>query len=160
MSKTSERHVGILNELRDGDSRFGTWVRENLGAVSLVSWEWGRATFLWDLEADGRFLMGDGVMFGGHISSVGDHVAAIAAMTVLEGEGQRFRTSRLETQFFRPVMKPRIDIEARVVNTSRSLIHIEADYRTPADKLAVRVNAVQVRRQKPTADESLSAPKP
>ena len=43
-------------------------------------------------------------------------------------------------------MMPRAVIEGRVTNASKSLIHVEADFITPDDKLAVRINAVQVRR--------------
>jgi acyl-coenzyme A thioesterase PaaI-like protein len=90
--------------------------------------------------------MPDGVMFGGHVASVADHVAGLVSMSVLAESTERFRTSRLETNFFRPVMKSLIRIEARIVNLSKSLIHAEADFLTPEDKLAVRINAAQVRR--------------
>ena len=80
------------------------------------------------------------------MASVADHVAGLAAMTVLEAEDDRFRTSRLETNFFRPLTAPTIRIEGRALNVAKTLIHIEADFRNAEDKLAARVVAVQVRR--------------
>ena len=105
---------------------------------------------LW--EIDDRFVMPDGVMFGGHVASVADHVAGLAAMTVLKSNDERFRTSRLETNFFRPIMQPKAAIEARVVNASRSLIHVEADFLSGDGKLAARVNAVQMKRKEGIRD--------
>ena len=141
---TSDRHTAILDGYKDGRSRFNDWAREKLGALRLESWRWGHVMLVWDV--DDRFLMPDGVMFGGHVASVADHVAGLAAMTVLEAEDDRFRTSRLETNFFRPLTAPTIRIEGRTVNVSKSLIHVEADFRNAAGKLAARIAAVQVRR--------------
>lgn len=141
---TSERHTDILNGYKSGGSRFNEWSREMLGDFTLLSWSWGALLMRWDI--DGRFIMPDGVMFGGHIASVADHVAGLAAMTVLADNKERFRTSRLETNYFRPLTAPVAMIEARVTNASKTLIHVEADFRNGEDKLAVRVNAVQVRR--------------
>jgi len=143
-AKTSERHAGILDGYKSGDSRFNKWCEEKLGTIRLTHWEWGRLSMVW--EIDERFLMPDGVMFGGHIASVADHVAGLAAMTVLEANEDRFRTSRLETNYFRPLTKPKAMIEARVVNASKSLIHVEADFTNAAGKLAVRIAAAQVKR--------------
>ena len=144
MAKTSERHTELLNGFQEGNSRFVQWAREHFGDIRLASWEYGRISMVW--EIDDRFLMQDGVMFGGHVSSVADLVTSLVAMTALEDPKDRFRTSRLETNFFRPVMKPRLRIEGRVVNASKSLIHVEADFFNAEDKLAARIDAVQVRR--------------
>lgn len=141
---TSERHTDILNGYREGGSRFNEWARENLGDLVLTDWEWGRIAMRWDIGD--RFVMPDGVMFGGHIASVADHVAGLVAMTVLEANEERFRTSKLEVNYFRPVMRPFVEIDAQVVNASKTLIHVEADFMTEEEKLAVRVSAVQVRR--------------
>lgn len=144
MMKTSDRHTEILDGYRRGDGRFNKWCEEKLGTFRLIHWEWGKLSMVW--EIDDRFVMPDGVMFGGHVASVADHVAGLAAMTVLEANEDRFRTSRLETNFFRPVMKPKASIEARIVNASKSLIHVEADILNAEGKLAVRVAAVQMKR--------------
>lgn len=141
---TSERHTDILNGYKAGGSRFNEWAEEKLGSFILTHWEWGAITLRWDI--DDRFVMPDGVMFGGHIASVADHVAGLTAMTVLIDSKERFRTSRLETNYFRPLTMPLAVIEGRVTNASKSLIHVEADFLNADNKLAVRMNAVQVRR--------------
>lgn len=142
---TSERHTDILNGYKAGGSRFNDWARANLGDLNLVSWSFGRISMVW--EIDDRFVMPDGVMFGGHVASVADHVAGLVAMTVLEDSAERFRTSKLESNFFRPVMAPLVKIEGRVINASKTLIHVEADFRNAEDKLAVKIAAIQARRQ-------------
>ncbi len=142
--KTSARHTDMLNGYKSGGSRFNEWARNALGHFTLTRWQWGELHFVWDI--DDRFIMPDGVMFGGHIASVGDHIAALAAMSVLADERERFRTSRLETSFFRPLTAPKATIDARVTNASKSLIHVEADIKNADDKLAARIAAVQIRR--------------
>ena len=144
MPKTSERHSEILNGYKRGDTRFNEWAEKNLGAFRLTRWSWGELEMAW--EIDDRFVMPDGVMFGGHVASAADHVVGLAAMTVLENNEDRFRTSRLETTFFRPIVKPRAAIKARIVNQSKSLIHVEADFSNAEGKLAARVAAVQMKR--------------
>ncbi len=141
---TSERHTDILNGYKSGGSRFNEWAQEKLGTFILTSWEWGALTMRWDI--DDRFVMPDGVMFGGHIASVADHVAGLTTMTVLTDNKERFRTSRLVTNYFRPLTMPVATIEGRVVNASRTLIHAEADFYNADEKLAVRMEVVQVRR--------------
>ncbi|MGE0409844.1 MAG: PaaI family thioesterase [Amphiplicatus sp.] len=145
MMKTSERHTDILNGYKAGGSKFHEWVSVHLGDLKLLSWSFGRLSMLWTI--DDKFVMPDGVMFGGHIASVADHVAGLVAMSALEANDERFRTSRLEVNFFRPVTKPLLRIEARVVNLSKTLIHVEADFLNAEDKLAARIDAVQVRRR-------------
>lgn len=144
VEKTSERHSAILDEYKAGGSRFNAWAEEKLGAFTLTDWSWGAISMRWDI--DERFVMPDGVMFGGHIASVADHVAGLAAMTVLTDSKERFRTSRLETNYFRPLGMPLATIEGRVTNASKSLIHLEADFLNADGKLAARIYAVQVRR--------------
>ena len=106
---TSERHTDILNGYKAGGSRFNEWADEKLGSLTLTHWEWGELQLRWDI--DERFVMPDGVMFGRHIASVADHVAGLTAMTVLTDNKERFRTSRLETNYFRPLTMPLATIE-------------------------------------------------
>ena len=141
---TSSRHTKMLNGHLDGTSPFKKWVSETLGDIQLREWSWGEVSLHWRM--DDKFIMPDGVMFGGHIAAVADHIVALGAMTVLTRDDERFRTSRLETNFFRPLTKPHADIHVRVTNASKSLIHVEADFINHLDKLAVRVHAVQMRR--------------
>jgi uncharacterized protein (TIGR00369 family) len=145
MPTTSERHAGILDGYKRGDTRFNAWAEEKLGNFRLNDWAWGRLSIVW--EIDDRFVMPDGVMFGGHVAAVADHIAGLVTMSVLETNEDRFRTARLETNFFRPVMKPKAMIEARVVNVSQSLIHVEADFLNSEGKLAARIDATQVKRR-------------
>ncbi len=142
---TSERHTEILNAYRSGESKFNQWVEAALGDITLDSWSWGRLAMTWVI--DDRFVMPDGVMFGGHVASVADHVAGLVTMSALDDSADRFRTSRLETNFFRPIMKPKARIEAAAINVSKSLIHVEADFFNAEERLAARVLAVQVRRR-------------
>ncbi|MEZ5894696.1 MAG: hotdog domain-containing protein, partial [Parvularculaceae bacterium] len=114
MNQTSERHTDILNGYKAGDSRFNHWAREKLGELILTEWSFGAIKMRW--EIDDRFVMPDGVMFGGHIASVADHVAGLVTMTVLGDNRERFRTSKLETNYFRPLMMPLATINGRVVN--------------------------------------------
>ncbi len=141
---TSERHAAILDGYKAGGSHFNQWAEEKLGRLLLTHWEPGRISMRW--EIDDRFVMPDGVMFGGHVAAVADHVAGLATMTALEANEDRFRTARLETNFFRPVMKPFSTIEGRVVNASKTLIHVEADFLNAEGKLAARIAAAQARR--------------
>ena len=69
-------------------------------------------------------------------------------MSVIEDSDERFRTSRLETNYFRPVMGPRARITGSITNLSRSLIHAQADIFNAEDKLAARIYAVQMRGRK------------
>lgn len=139
-----------MNAYKAGGSRFDQWARAQLGGLSLVDWSWGRIAMTW--EIDDRYIMPDGVMFGGFVACVGDHLAGLTTMTVLEAKDDRFRTARLETTFFRPMMKPRARIEGRVVNASKSLIHVEADIFNAEEKLAVRIAATQMRRKEAIKD--------
>lgn len=144
LRQTSERHTDILNGYKAGGSRFNEWSEAALGLITLEDWEWGALTLRWDM--DDRFVMPDGVMFGGHIASVADHIAALTAMSVLIENKERFRTSKLEVNYFRPLTKPHAIIDARVTNASKNLIHIEGDFFNADDKLAARLSAVQIRR--------------
>ncbi|MEL6507352.1 MAG: PaaI family thioesterase [Pseudomonadota bacterium] len=141
---TSARHTAILNSYRDGESAFGDWVKENLGDITLTRWSWGEVHLRWILTKN--FIMPDGVMFGGHIAAVADHFVALGAMSVLTHDNERFRTSRLETNFFRPLKEPYADIAVRVTNASKTLIHLEAQFINEAGQLAAMAQAVQVRR--------------
>ena len=115
--QTSERHTRILNDHLEGTSPFRKWVTEGLGDIALLDWSWGQVHLRWTL--DDRYIMPDGVMFGGHIAAVADHVTSLGALTVLTMNEERFRTSRLETNFFRPLTKPHADIHVRLGRPSR-----------------------------------------
>ena len=140
--RTSKRHTDILNTYQAKEGRFFGWAQESLGGLAITDWEYGKVSMTWDISD--KFIMPDGFMFGGFVACVADHLVGLVSMSVLENELDRFRTSRLETNYFRPVLKPAARIEARTTNVSKTLIHAEADIFTPEDKLAVRIYAVQV----------------
>ena len=142
---TSDRHTGILNAYQAGTSSFNGWAREMLGDIRITSWAYGEMDLTW--VVDGRFVMPDGIVFGGHIAAVSDHLAGLVAMTVLTDDAERFRTSRLETNFFRPLTAGEARVAARIVNASASLIHADIDIFNAEGKQAVRVVAVQARRR-------------
>jgi len=60
--------------------------------------------------------------------------------TALE-EGEGFTTQDLQVKIFRPVSGPEIEIEARVVNRSRTTGYVEAEWRLPGGKVAAKVQA-------------------
>lgn len=148
--RTSHRHTDLLNAYQALSSPYYGWAKARLGDLRIVEWSFGRLAMSWEIggPGDDGMLLHQGFMFGGHVASVADHVASLVTMTVLPNDGDRFRTSRLETAFFRPVKAPSMSVEARVVNVSRRLIHVEADVRNPEGKLAVRIGATQVRQIK------------
>ena len=156
MSKTSERHTGLLNDFAAGTSMFHVWAKGALANLVLDEWSYGRLAMTW--RVDERFIMPDGIMFGGHIAAVADVIASLAAYTVLEENDDRFRTSQLETSFFRPITKVDHKVEAIVSNVSRSLIHLEATVFTPGAKPAVKIGAVQVKRKSPSERGELYGP--
>ncbi|MEO1014138.1 MAG: PaaI family thioesterase [Pseudomonadota bacterium] len=152
MSKASDRHTELLNLYQSMESPYYQWARTHIGDLRIVEWSYGRMSMTWDIGGPGdeNMILHQGFMFGGHVASAADHIASLVTMSVLPTNDDRFRTSRLETKFFRPVKAPRMAVEARVLNVSRRLIHVEADLVNPEGKLAVRIEASQVRQTKET----------
>lgn len=62
-------------------------------------------------------------------------------MTVADDD-HSFRTSGLQISFFRPIARGLLRIEGHVVNSSRSLLHLEADFFLANGKLAAKASAV------------------
>jgi acyl-coenzyme A thioesterase PaaI-like protein len=58
--------------------------------------------------------------------------------TALE-EGEGFTTQDLQVKIFRPVSGPEIEIEAKLVNRSRTTGYVEAEWRLPNGKMAAKV---------------------
>jgi len=142
--RTSDRHAKILGDYLEDDSHYRGWTKANLGDIEMIDWSWGFVNLVWNM--DDRLIMPDGVVFGGHIASVGDHLVSLGAMTVLTQNKERFRTAKLEVNFFRPLTKCNAEINVNVINASKNLIHVEADIFNVHNKLAARINAVQMRR--------------
>jgi acyl-coenzyme A thioesterase PaaI-like protein len=59
-------------------------------------------------------------------------------VTALE-PGEGFTTQDLQIKIFRPVSGAEIEIEARVVNRSRTTGYVEAEWRLPNGKIAAKI---------------------
>jgi len=147
---TSPRHAEIIDSLVNRSGPYYDWEQKRFPGFRLLEWSYGLVRFEWAVGDD--WLNPDDTMFGGHVASSADHVASVTAMSALTDEAERFRTSRLSVDMFRPVTRPRVEIEGRALNVSKQLIHIEADYRTPEGKLAARMTALQVLRIRPITE--------
>jgi len=100
--------------------------------------EKGRVLFRW--PNDGSRDIGNGRVFGGWIAGLSDNVVSMCMATALE-DGEGFTTQDLQVKIFRPVMGDLIEIEAWVKNRSRSTGYVEAEWRLPNGKVAVKVIA-------------------
>jgi acyl-coenzyme A thioesterase PaaI-like protein len=98
--------------------------------------EVGRVLFRW--PNDGSRDIGGGRVFGGWIAALSDNVVSMCMATALEA-GEGFTTQDLQVKIFRPVSGPEIEIEARLVNRSRTTGYVEAEWRLPNGKVAVKV---------------------
>jgi len=96
----------------------------------------GRVLFRW--PNDGSRDIYDGRVFGGWIAALSDNIVSLCMVTALE-EGEGFTTQDLQVKIFRPVSGSLIEIEARVVNRSKTTGYVEADWRLPNGKLAAKV---------------------
>src|SRR5262245_39703312 len=103
------------------------WVKEmGIGRI-LVRW-----------PNDGSRDINDGRVFGGWIAALSDNIVSMCMATALE-PGEGFTTQDLQIKIFRPVSGPEIEIEAKVVNRSKTTGYVEADWRLPNGKLAAKI---------------------
>lgn len=118
-------------------------VLQRLRLGRLSSWRTGFVEKEWTVDRD--FCTGQGTahqaLFGGYVAALADQVLTFAAMTVADDD-HFFRTSGLQISFFRPISRGVLRIEGRVVNGSRSLLHVEADFFLDDGKLAAKASAV------------------
>ena len=98
--------------------------------------EVGRVLFRW--PNDGSRDIGGGRVFGGWIAALSDNVVSMCMATALE-DGEGFTTQDLQVKIFRPVSGPEIEIEAKLVNRSRTTGYVEAEWRLPNGKMAAKV---------------------
>lgn len=98
----------------------------------------GRVRYVW--PNDGSRDIQPGRVFGGWVGALSDHVVSICMMSALKA-GEHFTTLDLQVKLFRPVGGDEIEITAHVVNRSRTTGYVEADWRLPDGRLAVRVLA-------------------
>lgn len=113
----AHRNMGIRPDL---------WVKEASVGRILVRW-----------PNDGSRDIGDGRVFGGWIAALSDNIVSMCMATALE-PGEGFTTLDLQVKIFRPVSGPEIEIEARVVNRSRTTGYVEAEWRLPNGKIAAK----------------------
>jgi uncharacterized protein (TIGR00369 family) len=107
---------------------------------TIEGWESGRVWTTLDIPDEA--VQPQGAVFGGYLASVADEVVGMATMTVLD-DGVGFSTSDLRMQYFRPTTHGKVAVEARVINHSRSAVHIEAEFKSDEDKLLAKAFAVQ-----------------
>jgi len=116
-----------------------------LGLGRLKRWSEGYVEKEW--KVDPGFCIADGtehqVLFGGYLAAMADQILTLTAMTVMDDD-HFFRTSDLQVSFFRPITDGVVRIEGRVVNRSRTLVHVEAEFYRDDEKLAAKASAVQV----------------
>ncbi len=114
----AHRNMGIRPDL---------WVKEVGVGRLLVRW-----------PNDGSRDINDGRVFGGWIAALSDNIVSMCMATALE-PGEGFTTQDLQVKIFRPVSGDLIEIEARVVNRSKTTGYVEADWRLPNGKIAAKI---------------------
>lgn len=106
----------------------------------LDAWGEGWARKRWEPTAE--VMNGDGSMFGGYLAALADQILAFAAMTVID-EPCAFRTTDLQIRFFRLGRAHPLLIEGRVTSRSKSLIHIEVEFRREDGELVAKATGQQ-----------------
>lgn len=122
-----------LDRLVAGKTGLPPFVK-NLGLGTLVEWQPGYARKLWPV--DPRFFSVSDV-FGGYLAALADQMFALSSLSLLE-DGQMLRTTSLVVDFFRPVTAGELVIEGRVIDRSKSLIHVEVTFKNDSDQLAAK----------------------
>ena len=86
---------------------------------TLSAWGAGWISKRW--TPDAALASADGSLFGGYLAALADQAMAFAAMTVV-GEREAFRTLNLQLNFIRVCTMQPLDIEAHVVDQTRTVI--------------------------------------
>ncbi|MFT5033998.1 MAG: hypothetical protein ACI89D_000749 [Bermanella sp.] len=94
----------------------------------------------WDIEP--RALNSRGTIFGGYYGVLADELLALVTMTSL-ADNEHFVTSDLRISYFRAASEGRVQMRAEVSNRSRSLMHVEGEFRNDAGELLAKAVAVQ-----------------
>lgn len=82
---------------------------------------WGPGWIQKRWTPDAALASADGTLFGGYLAALADQAMAFAAMTVV-GEAEAFRTLNLQLNFIRVCRMQPLDIEAHVVDQTRTMI--------------------------------------
>jgi len=133
-----------LNTLIDGTAP-PTPCLERLGLVipPTTAWGHGRVGLEMDLPAD--LTLTPGVIFGGYLTCLVDHLASLVMMTVLP-DGTFVLTASLSTVFSGPVLPGPVRIEAEVVELGRRLATVEITF-SQGGRVTTRAKAEQVVRR-------------
>ncbi len=94
----------------------------------------------WDI--DPRSLNSRGTIFGGYYGVLADGLLALATMTQLHDD-EHFVTNDLRLSFFRTASEGRVSMRADVTNRSRTLMHVEGEFRDESGALLAKAVAVQ-----------------
>lgn len=103
---------------------------------------WGEGWTRKRWEPQPEIMNSDGSMFGGYLAALADQSMAFAAMTVVEAPCA-FRTTDLQLRFFRLLRAEPLLIEGRVVSRTRSLIHVEVEFRREVGELVAKATGQQ-----------------
>ena len=102
----------------------------------LKEFDYGRTYYEWPNEGDRD--IDSGRVFGGWIAALSDHIVSITMASAL-ADGEWFTTQDLQIKLFRPGGGDLIKIEANLINRSKTTGYVEAEWRLPNGKLAVKV---------------------
>jgi len=120
-------------------------VAERLALGRLKRWGAGFIEKEW--EVDPSFCTGEGTsqqaLFGGYVAALADQALAFTAMTVMD-EAHYFRTVDLHVTYYDTIPSGKIEIRGRVMNRSRRLLHVEAEFIREDGTLAAKASAIQV----------------
>jgi len=132
----------LLERIRDGDHDVPPGIettRLNVRVDDALTWSPGVIRRRWSI---GPWAFNkDGTVFGGLIAALADQMTSFAAFTIL-GDDEASRTASLQVDYFRPVVGSYVDVEARIVNRSRRLIHAETEITRDDGKIAAHARAV------------------
>ena len=132
----------LLDEINQGETNIPPAIKTthlDQGVQGTLYWEPGLVRRRWTI---GDWALNpDGTVFGGLLAAAADQVTSFAAFTIL-GDDEASRTASLQVDYFRPVLDGHIDIEARVVNRSRRLIHTETELVRADGKIVAHARAV------------------
>ena len=110
-----------------------------------MPWEPGRAWARWTVERD-LLTPATGVLFGGYLGALADHLLALAAMTTL-ADDESFATTHFGVHLLRPVVEGVLSVDARVVTRSRRVAYCEASMEDRSRTLVARAHAMQLIRR-------------
>jgi uncharacterized protein (TIGR00369 family) len=140
-STAVNRWTELLDRMVGGTSESQPAFITTLKFPPAKGWEQGRVWFEW--EVDPAVFHPRQAVFGGYLAALADYVLGPPVWTVLH-EGEAITTSNLQISFFRPVRAGRLQIESRVVNRGRRMIHVEATFTRDDGKVAAIATATQV----------------